>query len=150
MRRGVCDAQDVPVKKWLIGSIRRMLQCGELLAFRRIERILFVEIAGLRNDLRGELLSWHARSARALLWVASHAGGRTCERSSPMPYGMYISAEGAAAQAQRLEVIANNMANVDTAGFKQDVPSSRRGLPRRFKKARPSRATARSTTSAAA
>jgi flagellar basal-body rod protein FlgF len=40
-----------------------------------------------------------------------------------MPYGMYISAEGAAAQAQRLEVIANNMANVGTAGFKQDVPT---------------------------
>jgi len=39
-----------------------------------------------------------------------------------MPYGLYISAEGAAAQAQRLEVIANNLANVDTAGFKQDVP----------------------------
>jgi flagellar basal body rod protein FlgG len=39
-----------------------------------------------------------------------------------MPYGLYISAEGANAQAQRLEVIANNMANVDTAGFKQDVP----------------------------
>jgi len=38
-----------------------------------------------------------------------------------MPYGMYISAEGAAAQAQRLEVIANNMANVDTVGFKQDL-----------------------------
>src|SRR6478672_2921727 len=38
-----------------------------------------------------------------------------------MPYGMYISAEGAAAQAQRLEVIANNLANVDTPGFKQDV-----------------------------
>jgi flagellar basal body rod protein FlgG len=35
---------------------------------------------------------------------------------------MYISAEGATAQAQRLEVIANNMANADTAGFKQDVP----------------------------
>jgi flagellar basal-body rod protein FlgF len=34
---------------------------------------------------------------------------------------MYISAEGATAQAQRLEVIANNMANADTAGFKQDV-----------------------------
>lgn len=41
--------------------------------------------------------------------------------SSLMPYGMYISAEGANAQAKRLEVIANNMANVDTAGFKQDV-----------------------------
>src|SRR5262245_61973353 len=40
-----------------------------------------------------------------------------------MPYGMYISAEGAAAQAQRLEVIANNMANANTAGFKQDVAS---------------------------
>lgn len=38
-----------------------------------------------------------------------------------MPYGMYISAEGAAAQAERLQVIANNLANVDTAGFKQDV-----------------------------
>jgi flagellar basal-body rod protein FlgF/flagellar basal-body rod protein FlgG len=36
---------------------------------------------------------------------------------------MYISAEGAAAQAQRLEVIANNLANVDTAGFKQDLPT---------------------------
>jgi len=40
-----------------------------------------------------------------------------------MPYGMYISAEGAAAQAQRLEVIANNLANVDTVGFKHDVPT---------------------------
>jgi len=40
-----------------------------------------------------------------------------------MPYGLYISAEGAAAQARRLEVIANNMANTDTVGFKQDVPT---------------------------
>lgn len=38
-----------------------------------------------------------------------------------MSYGMYISAEGAKAQSQRLEVISNNMANVDTAGFKPDV-----------------------------
>lgn len=42
-----------------------------------------------------------------------------------MPYGMYISAEGASAQARRLEVIANNLANVDTIGFKQDVPTFR-------------------------
>jgi flagellar basal-body rod protein FlgF len=34
---------------------------------------------------------------------------------------MYVSAEGAAIQAQRLEVIANNLANVDTVGFKPDV-----------------------------
>ena len=36
-----------------------------------------------------------------------------------MPYGMYISAEGAQAQSKRLEVIANNLANVDTVGFKR-------------------------------
>lgn len=39
-----------------------------------------------------------------------------------MPYGMYISAEGAQVQQKRLEVIANNLANVETAGFKRDVP----------------------------
>ncbi len=40
-----------------------------------------------------------------------------------MSYGMYLSAEGAKAQAQRLEFIANNLANVDTPGFKRDVPT---------------------------
>ncbi|QDS98314.1 Flagellar basal-body rod protein FlgG [Adhaeretor mobilis] len=35
---------------------------------------------------------------------------------------MYISGEGARVQAQRLEVIANNLANVETPGFKRDVP----------------------------
>ncbi len=38
-----------------------------------------------------------------------------------MPFGMYISAEGAQVQAQRLQVIANNLANVETPGFKRDV-----------------------------
>lgn len=38
-----------------------------------------------------------------------------------MSHGMYISAEGARAQSQRLEVIANNMANVDTVGFKPET-----------------------------
>lgn len=38
-----------------------------------------------------------------------------------MPYGLYIAAEGAQAQAKRLEVIANNLANVDTAGFKRQL-----------------------------
>lgn len=38
-----------------------------------------------------------------------------------MPYGLYISAEGAQAQTRRLEVIANNIANVDTVGFKRDL-----------------------------
>ncbi|OHB76771.1 MAG: flagellar basal-body rod protein FlgF [Planctomycetes bacterium RBG_16_64_10] len=38
-----------------------------------------------------------------------------------MPYGMYISAEGAQAQAKRMETLSNNLANVDTPGFKRDV-----------------------------
>ena len=38
-----------------------------------------------------------------------------------MPYGLYVSAEGARAQSQRLGVLANNLANVDTAAFKRDV-----------------------------
>lgn len=38
-----------------------------------------------------------------------------------MSYGMYLAAEGAKAQSRRLEVISNNMANVDTVGFKPDV-----------------------------
>jgi flagellar basal body rod protein FlgG len=38
-----------------------------------------------------------------------------------MPYGLYISAEGAQAQQRRLETIANNLANVETPGFKRDI-----------------------------
>jgi len=38
-----------------------------------------------------------------------------------MSYGMYISAEGAHAQNKRLETIANNLANVDTVGFKRQL-----------------------------
>jgi len=34
---------------------------------------------------------------------------------------LYLSADGAHAQARRLEVIANNLANVDTVGFKRDL-----------------------------
>jgi len=38
-----------------------------------------------------------------------------------MPYGLYTSAEGAHVQSKRLEVIANNLANVDTVGFKREL-----------------------------
>ncbi len=38
-----------------------------------------------------------------------------------MPYGIYLSAEGALAQSLRLDTIANNLANVDTTGFKRDL-----------------------------
>ncbi len=39
-----------------------------------------------------------------------------------MPYGMYVSASGAEAQSRYIEVLANNLANADTVGFKQDFP----------------------------
>ncbi len=50
------------------------------------------------------------------------AGGR-CETTphTIMTYGLYMSAEGAAAQAKRMEVLANNLANVDTPGFKRQL-----------------------------
>jgi flagellar basal-body rod protein FlgF len=38
-----------------------------------------------------------------------------------MPYGLYIAAEGAHSQSKRMEVLANNLANVDTPGFKRDL-----------------------------
>ena len=38
-----------------------------------------------------------------------------------MPYGMYISAAGAHAQSQRLQVLTNNLANADTPGFKREL-----------------------------
>ncbi|MCC6123428.1 MAG: flagellar basal-body rod protein FlgF [Pirellulales bacterium] len=38
-----------------------------------------------------------------------------------MPYGLYISAEGANAQSMKLEAISNNLANVDTVGFKREL-----------------------------
>ncbi len=47
------------------------------------------------------------------------AGVRTDFRgTTTMPYGMYVSAAGAAAQSHRLEVLSNNLANINTAGFK--------------------------------
>ncbi len=61
---------------------------------------------------------WHGRCIGlpdAIVQGGLHRGSRH------MPYGMYISAEGAQAQAQRLQVIANNLANVETPGFKRDV-----------------------------
>lgn len=35
-----------------------------------------------------------------------------------MPYGLYLSASGAQAQNHRLQVLSNNLANVDTPGYK--------------------------------
>lgn len=38
-----------------------------------------------------------------------------------MAYGVYVAAQGAAVQARRMEVLSNNIANVDTVGFKPEV-----------------------------
>jgi flagellar basal-body rod protein FlgF len=38
-----------------------------------------------------------------------------------MYYGLYISASGAAAQNQKVEILSNNLANVDTVGFKREL-----------------------------
>jgi flagellar basal-body rod protein FlgF/flagellar basal-body rod protein FlgG len=38
-----------------------------------------------------------------------------------MPYGLYISAAGAHAQSQRVEVLSNNIANAQTPGFKREL-----------------------------
>jgi len=42
-----------------------------------------------------------------------------------MSYGLQISASGVMAALYRQDVYANNLANVETAGFKPDVPTSR-------------------------
>lgn len=41
-----------------------------------------------------------------------------------MPYGLYLSAEGAHVQDLRMRVIANNLANVDTVGFKRELATA--------------------------
>lgn len=38
-----------------------------------------------------------------------------------MPYGLYLAADGANVQSKRLEMLANNLANVDTVGFKREL-----------------------------
>lgn len=38
-----------------------------------------------------------------------------------MYYGLYLSAAGANSQSQKVEVLSNNLANVDTVGFKREI-----------------------------
>jgi len=48
-----------------------------------------------------------------------------------MSYGLQLSASGAAAALYRLDVFSNNLANMDTPGFKADVPRSAPRAPAR-------------------
>ena len=53
-----------------------------------------------------------------LTWIG---GATRAAQASTMPYGLYISAAGAQAQNRRMEVVANNLANVETVGFKRQL-----------------------------
>ena len=49
-----------------------------------------------------------------------------------MNYGLYLSAAGAQAGLFRQDVIANNLANLNTTGFKPDMVTARQRLPERL------------------
>ena len=46
-----------------------------------------------------------------------------------MNYGLYLSASGVLTNLYRQDVFSNNLANVETVGFKQDLPSIRQRAP---------------------
>lgn len=52
-----------------------------------------------------------------------------------MNYGLYLSAGGALTSLHRQDVIANNLANLDTVGFKPDLVVTRQRLPERLESA---------------
>ena len=49
-----------------------------------------------------------------------------------MNYGLYLSAAGALTSMHRLDVVANNLANVNTIAFKPDLVTTRARLPERL------------------
>ncbi len=51
----------------------------------------------------------------------SREGGGQSFIGSAMIYGLYLSAQGAEAQATRLDVLSNNLANASTSAFKRDL-----------------------------
>jgi flagellar basal-body rod protein FlgF len=59
-------------------------------------------------------------AARCLPWVIGPNRVKRGARIN-MPYGLYLSGAGADVQRQRLEVLSNNLANVNTPGFKREL-----------------------------
>jgi flagellar basal-body rod protein FlgF len=54
--------------------------------------------------------------------MGQHRRGALFKDDAPdMYYGLYLSAAGATAQGQKVEVLSNNLANVDTVGFKREL-----------------------------
>jgi flagellar basal-body rod protein FlgF len=60
-------------------------------------------------------------------------------RTGPMIHGIYLSSHGANAQSLRQDVIANNLANASTTGFKRDVATFRVFKPEDINKNIPTR-----------
>ncbi|MHC5004088.1 MAG: flagellar hook-basal body protein [Planctomycetota bacterium] len=54
-----------------------------------------------------------------------------------MNYGLYLSANGVLSSLHRQDVLANNLANVETIGFKPDVVIDRERLPERIESGAP-------------
>ena len=76
-----------------------------------------------RSDLRRNFVTLSSVRHGRCISDGRTQGGEPATGEATVPYGIYISAEGANAQSRRLDVIANNMANAETVGFKQDVPT---------------------------
>jgi flagellar basal-body rod protein FlgF len=51
----------------------------------------------------------------------AHFANWTAKDGEAMYYGLYISAAGANAQSSKVEVLSNNLANVNTVGFKREL-----------------------------
>jgi flagellar basal-body rod protein FlgF len=92
---------------------RKCLSVRDLSAVVEV-RLLSLAAIGTLVAKRGRPVRPERRQAS----VHESLGGVVTKMAS---YGLYMAAEGAHAQAKRLEVIANNMANVDTVGFKRQL-----------------------------
>jgi flagellar basal-body rod protein FlgF len=82
---------------------------------------LFTHALGLALSLQS---TQAARFAIALevLKRGGKPSGFKLQARMPAMFGMYISASGAQAYSQFLDVVSNNIANADTPGFKREIP----------------------------
>lgn len=79
---------------------------------------------GERNSVQGRRFDPEprARSPAACACGTSLAKSAAVrEEREAMYYGLYLSAAGAHAQSQKIEVLSNNLANVNTVGFKREL-----------------------------
>ena len=100
-----------------------ILLCRPLATHDLARWLLFVFAAIVARNGRQRRPPNLSRVARFsfLIWPAAFGRRARPLHEARMPYGLYISAEGAQAQTKRLEVIANNLANADTVGFKREL-----------------------------